>query len=334
MNLGLNIHLIVVFFEKKATMNKIFNLLFFVLLRNSISGQSFNLSFEEIDEKGSPKNWIPALYSGNSAITSDAYHGKNAVRINNGYGYVPGRLYLGSLDQKVSASSEIGDQGSLGVSIQQKIHGLKGWYKYDQVDPNRLGKDSAQVIIILRRFLELEHKSIIIGQGLLNLGFNDQYKEFQVPIKYLSDLMPDTVSIFFSTVSDQYKLKSTGGVEATFLPNRQQCGQLGLNCFYLTIDDLSLQFTTPTKNPRANLQLLQISPNPADDKTLISWELPTPSSEVELSLSDVVGRIIKRIQTNQNQLEVNTIDLPKGIYLVHLRQAGQLIGIERLSVVK
>lgn len=315
-------------------MNKILNLLLFILFSNCINSQSFNLSFEELDEKGNPKNWIAASYARNSAITSDAYHGKNAVGINNGYGYVSGRLYLGSLDQKIVASSEIGDQGSLGLPIQEKVHSLKGWYKYEQIAPNRLEKDSAQVIIILRRFLESEQKSVIVGQGLLNLGAKDQYTEFQVPIKYLRDLLPDTVSIFFCTVYDQYKLKSTGGVEAIFLPNRQQCGQLGLNCFYLTIDNLSLQFTTPTKNPATQLQKLQISPNPAQDQAIITWEVPDHAKVFNLKITDALGRTVRNIQTAQNQAEVKTEDLPKGIYLVFLRQGGQLMGVERLVVAR
>ncbi|WP_373548155.1 T9SS type A sorting domain-containing protein [Haliscomenobacter sp.] len=334
MKLGFNTHLIVLFFEKKITMNKISSLFFFILFSNCISSQSLNLSFEDLDESGSPKSWLPLSYPKNSTITSDSHHGKNAVRINNYYGYVAGSLYLGDINQKVIVTDIVGEQGSLGMPIQQKVLSLKGWYKYEQVDPNRLGKDSGQVIIILRRFLELEQKSVVIGQGLLNLGAKDQYTEFQVPIKYLRDLLPDTMSIFFSTTYDRHKLKPSGGIELLFSQNSQQCNTLGQTCFYLTIDDLSLQFTTPTKNPRINLQLLQISPNPTDDKTVITWELPTPSRNVELSITDVLGRTLQRVQTDQNQVEVNTIDLPKGMYVVYLRQAGQLLGTERLLIAK
>lgn len=315
-------------------MNKIINLLFFVLLSNCVISQSLNLSFEELDDSGSLKNWLPLSYPKNSTITSDTHHGKNAVRINNYYGYVPGNLHLGDINQKVSELSEIGGQGSLGMPIQQKPYSLKGWYKYEQVDQNRLGKDSGQVIIILRRFLELEQKSVVVGQGLLKLGAKDQYTEFQVPVKYLRDLLPDTMSIFFSTTHDRHKLKPSGGIEFLFSQNSQQCGTLGQTCFYLTIDDLSLQFTTPTKNPRTNLQPLQINPNPADDKTVITWELLTPSRNVELSITDVLGRTLHRVQTDQNQVEINTIDLPKGMYVVYLRQAGQLLGTERLLIAK
>lgn len=315
-------------------MNKIINLLFFVLLSNCVISQSLNLSFEELDDSGSLKNWLPLSYPKNSTITSDTHHGKNAVRINNYYGYVPGNLHLGDINQKVSELSEIGGQGSLGMPIQQKLYSLKGWYKYEQVDQNRLGKDSGQVIIILRRFLELEQKSVVVGQGLLKLGAKDQYTEFQVPVKYLRDLLPDTMSIFFSTTHDRHKLKPSGGIEFLFSQNSQQCGTLGQTCFYLTIDDLALQFTTPTKNPATPLQKLQISPNPAQNQTIISWHIPDLAKVFNLNITDALGRTVRNIQTKQNQAEVKTEDLPQGVYLVYLRQGGQLMGVERLVVAR
>jgi hypothetical protein len=220
------------------------------------------------------------------------------------------------------------------MPIQQKLYSLKGWYKYEQVDQNRLGKDSGQVIIILRRFLELEQKSVVVGQGLLKLGAKDQYTEFQVPVKYLRDLLPDTMSIFFSTTHDRHKLKPSGGIEFLFSQNSQQCGTLGQTCFYLTIDDLALQFTTPTKNPATPLQKLQISPNPAQNQTIISWHIPDLAKVFNLNITDALGRTVRNIQTKQNQAEVKTEDLPQGVYLVYLRQGGQLMGVERLVVAR
>lgn len=305
--------------------------LFLLLLCASFSGvtQDLNLSFEKVDSISSqrilPVNW---KYLGEQSIIRDSQHGLRALQINSYYGYY-------HTDCVLTDGNDIPlmDLTGIGVPFSKSIKSVSGWFKYQNVRPDRVNIDSGQVIVFLRKYLESEKKSIVVGQGEARLGKTEAYTEFRLPIQQILNLDPDTIVIMFSTLIKR-KINPNGGIERVFNLPSACAGMPNSRCLYLTIDDLSLQFTTPTKNPRASLQPLQISPNPADDKTLISWELPTPSGEVELSLSDVVGRIIKRIQTNQNQLEVNTIDLPKGIYLVHLRQAGQLIGIERLSVVK
>lgn len=105
-------------------------------------------------------------------------------------------------------------------------------------------------------------------------------------------------------------------------------------CLYLTIDNLSLQFTTPTKNPRASLQPLKISPNPSQNQTIITWDVPDLAKVFNLNITDALGRTVRNIQTTQNQAEVNTEDLSKGVYLVYLRQGAQLIGVEKLVVAR
>lgn len=315
-------------------MNKILTLLLFALLCNWLHSQDFNLSFETTDTSGLPSNWFIQYPLPKSALVDDAHNGKKAISISNTYSYFASNLFLGDIArQKTSTLTDLGAQGSFGLPIGQKIKSLKGWYKYEKIQQSRLRIDSGQVIVFLRRFVASEQKSIIVGQGLLNLGKAEQYTEFTVPIHYLKDLTPDTISIFFTTASGYRALNPEGGIKTLSFNNPSACGnEFGSTCLYLTIDDLSLQFTTPTKNLHPNLQPLQISPNPANDQAVISWELRASSRNVELSISDVLGRTLRRIQTDQNRVEVNTNDLPRGMYMVHLRQNGQLLGVERLLI--
>lgn len=317
-------------------MNKFLTLLFFAVIGNYLVAQDFNLSFENIDTSGLPSNWFIQYQFAKTALVDDAYQGKKAIRISNTYSYFAGNLFLGDIaKQKTSTLTDLGQQGSFGLPIQQKVKSLKGWYKYEKIQQSRLAIDSGQVIVFLRRFIESEQKSILIGQGLLNLGKAEQFTEFTVSINYLKDLTPDTISIFITTSSGYRALNLEGGIKTLSFNNPSACGnEFGNTCLYLTIDNLSLQFTTPTKNPATLLQRLQISPNPAHDQAIITWEIPGQAKEFNVKITDALGRTVRNIQTAQNQAEVNTEDLPKGVYLVSLRQGTQLIGVERLVVAK
>ncbi|WP_421794393.1 T9SS type A sorting domain-containing protein [Haliscomenobacter sp.] len=316
-------------------MNKFLTLFFFILIGNYLIAQDFNLSFEQTDSMGLPSNWFIQSFPRSYFLAKDTHQGTKAVQINTSYFYVPGNLYLGDVfKQQTLTLTDLGEQGSFGLPIQHRVKNLKGWYKYGKIDTNQVNVDSGQVIILLRRYHQAEQKTIIVGQGLLNLGKADAYREFTLPVHYVSDLMPDTISIFFSSVSNRYKLVPQGGIKKLNVSSRHCAVEFGSNCHYLTIDNLSLQFTTPTKNPRANLQPLQISPNPTDNKTVITWEVFDQAKVFNLNIIDALGRTVRSIQTAQNQAEVKTEDLPKGVYLVYLRQGGQLIGVERLVVAR
>ncbi|WP_373548154.1 T9SS type A sorting domain-containing protein [Haliscomenobacter sp.] len=316
-------------------MNKFLTLLFFALIGNYLVAQDLNLSFEQADSMGLPNNWFIHSFPKSYFLAKDTHHGTKAVQINTSYFYVPGNLYLGDVfKQQTLTLTDLGEQGSFGLPIQHRVKNLKGWYKYEKIDTNQVNIDSGQVIILLRRYLQAEQKTIIVGQGLLNLGKADFYTEFTVPVHYVSDLIPDTISIFFSSVSNRYKLVPQGGIKKLNVPSRHCAVEFGSNCHYLTIDDLSLQFTTPTKNPITPLQKLQISPNPVHDQTIITWDIPNPAKAFDVNITDALGRTVRSIKTAQNQAEINTGDLPKGVYLVYLRQGAQLIGVERLVVAR
>ncbi|AEE52071.1 T9SS type A sorting domain-containing protein [Haliscomenobacter hydrossis] len=317
-------------------MNKPLYFCLFVFLGLNGVAQDLNLSFEDIDTSGLPTNWLVQTFPSKSALIDDAYRGAKAMRIVHNYFYVPGNSFLGDYIKKnTSTLVDLGEQGSLGMPIQQKVKSLKGWYKYEKVDPSRVTLDSGQVIVFLRRFLEVEQKSVIVGQGLLNLGKTENYTEFTVPIHYLRDLEPDTISIFFTTVSINYALNPLGGIKKLYPISSTHCAsEFGRECLYLTIDDLSLQFTTPTQHPSPTLQNLYISPNPARDQALISWEIPDKTGNFSVQINDAFGRNIRTVNTPQNQVQVDTGDLPSGVYLVYLRQQELVIGVERLVVTK
>ena len=73
---------------------------------------------------------------------------------------------------------------------------------------------------------------------------------------------------------------------------------------------------------------LAVSPNPASDRTRISYQLNT-TSQVNLSVYDLTGKVVRTIQSGermasgtQHSMEVETGGLANGTYLVVLESAG------------
>ena len=79
---------------------------------------------------------------------------------------------------------------------------------------------------------------------------------------------------------------------------------------------------------------VSVFPNPADEEVKVAFNLETPSAEVELSIMDLAGKVV-RTERHQNlfrdQLTVNTAQLPAGAYNVRIRTA-QGVAVQRIVV--
>lgn len=159
-------------------MNKFLILFFFAFIGNHLVAQDLNLSFEKVDSISSqkiyPVNW---KYLGEQSLVGDSHHGSRAIQINSYYGYY-------HTDFVLTEGNDIPfmDLTGIGVPFSKSIKGVSGWFKYQNVLPDRVNIDSGQVMVFLKKYLESEKKSIIVGQGEARLGKTEKYTEFRLPV--------------------------------------------------------------------------------------------------------------------------------------------------------
>ena len=101
-----------------------------------------------------------------------------------------------------------------------------------------------------------------------------------------------------------------------------------------TTERFTVGFTTGIKEPKANEVLLQLYPNPAQDKVVVNMILPT-QSDVELLFISLDGRVL--LQKNyanvyQQSMEVDVNALPAGMYFVTLKTNHQLVARKLLKL--
>ncbi len=71
---------------------------------------------------------------------------------------------------------------------------------------------------------------------------------------------------------------------------------------------------------------VQLYPVPANDELTVEYDLPT-TGKVNLSIFNQVGQLVHQQAVNQEagrlKTQLNTADLPTGVYMLHIQQAGE-----------
>ena len=90
-----------------------------------------------------------------------------------------------------------------------------------------------------------------------------------------------------------------------------------------------------TQKIQHKIASLNISPNPTSDfLTMEMSNTPSAISSVYISISDIYGRIIKRISTIETEkVQIDVQDLAEGIYLLSI-DAGPLKAIKKFQIVR
>ena len=259
-----------------------------------------NLSFEKLDTNGKTVAGWQNHFDRPRPI-SDAYEGNNAIRINVWYIGSPGYLKLGGYNGRETR----------GVPFTEKVKKLKGYYKYELGD-NCGGKDSAEVYMFLKRFNNQTNQPDTIGRGQLYLGPTAIYTLFEVPVTYNSLNDPDTLYLEFFT----------------------QKFDLTVNCLvpenrFLTIDNLSFEYLTPTTDIEENLQL-SVVPNPTNSFIQVKWHNTNTLVDAIL-LKDALGRTLQQKKTvNTEGVEFDLSNLPTGLYFIELNQNGKHLATRKV----
>jgi Secretion system C-terminal sorting domain len=92
-----------------------------------------------------------------------------------------------------------------------------------------------------------------------------------------------------------------------------------------------------TPNPtNEKVVLEQNRPNPANDVTVIGYELPDNYSKMALNVTDLNGKIIftQTLTAFKGDIEINTGSWAEGTYLYSLAADGKILKTKKLVVVK
>jgi hypothetical protein len=91
-----------------------------------------------------------------------------------------------------------------------------------------------------------------------------------------------------------------------------------------TIDQTQRQwFNTSTVRPDIQPEsILQVSPNPFSDHLHIKWNSTSTEEKAEVTITDIIGRILLDRTIQSNQLDLKGFNLPAGSYTLIIRQGN------------
>lgn len=103
------------------------------------------------------------------------------------------------------------------------------------------------------------------------------------------------------------------------------------NIRYLNFNSLT---TTISETDSKSVSYVTLSPNPVTDQFQISYN-SVQASNVYLKIVDVQGRVLHQqtiiSQSGNNQLQISTSQLPKGIYVCHLQNGNTIKNIKLIK---
>ena len=88
------------------------------------------------------------------------------------------------------------------------------------------------------------------------------------------------------------------------------------------------------ENVRPEVDLLQVHPNPASDKFLVTYLLPSFEAEVKIHMYDIKGVQIDSFESLKTGiLEVDATQYPNGLYIVSVSIEGVVIDSVKVQIV-
>lgn len=204
------------------------------------------------------------------------------------------------------------DFADAGTSITGKPSKLSGMYRYDTA-ATYSSFDSARVVIVLKRWNAGLNKRDTVGMIEHRLPVSSlvsQMDPFEVNIPdWMPGTDPDSIVVTFLSSDD-------GFCDAS-------------DCLYLYVDDLTLTITG--KDGQTSTVPFLMYPNPT------SGEVRMQSSDAiadEIRVYDIKGTVMfsRQMTKHGEVLLPESHGLPAGIYIVELREKGNVLGRERLVV--
>lgn len=240
--------------------------------------------FTPVSTSDLPVKKEPSSYSGSFAVTlKNILEERQSGDIITTYANV-GTLFLGSFDKN--------DYKLPGQTINEIPAAITGYYKFSQgATQDSDNYDTATVEVVLAKWNpSMEVFDILLRRTLKIYETKTEYNKFTINLEYAGNIIPDKLSIIFSTA---------------------QAGQMISNGTSLTIDDLSYSTVTSVSAPIANLFAGKAYPNPATDE-LNFKDLPTGASSI--IVKDLSGRVVKTLSLISDTINLETSDLHTGMY--------------------
>ena len=219
-----------------------------------------------------------------------------------GFGVIPGIAVSGEIDP--ATATAVG-----GFAYNQRPQKLTGKWQYMAFAAN----DQGYIGAVLTKWNSTLNQADTIAAIYYALpGMVMSWASFALTFNYLSNDTPDSCLIV---------LASSGAHAA--------------NNSYLYIDNLAFSGSVGITEPGKSLSDFRITPNPVHGVVHFSVQNQT-NAPFEVSLSDITGRQIVNLEstsgTQQTDLSFDTADLPKGLYLVTLKQSGAILETRKLLV--
>lgn len=205
----------------------------------------------------------------------------------------PGVMFNGEYPTDLPLNNAVLYMVNSGTPISTKPSSLMGYYKYSSSQ----NSDSAEVFILLKKYNIQALKSDTVAVAHKKLGSVANYTEFNMTINYINNQQPDSilVAIFSSSPSTSIH----GGT--------------------LYIDNLQLKNDgTALESPIINECKINYLPA---SKTLSIINVMQP---LELVISNLNGNIMYESKLSKFTNSVDIQKLPVGMYIVSLKNKGEL----------
>lgn len=287
-------------------MKKIITLSLFLALPFLTRGQLQNMNFEQWQNdpttitdgmQNKPVGWTWSNSSFDSDINmfyylpeTNAQDGEYALKLGIWYNY----------DKDAAKQT---------APINSRPIAVTGHYKYTDNElldsKNVIIKDTAQVSIYLTKWNEALSQNDTIGRGKINLSESINYSTFTCTVNYISDAMPDKVTLFL----DCSKLRRDDETEGLISVNNTGA--------FFTVDNLSLIENT-MGNEDFNLSgKVKLYPNPATDSVTLT------NFSGDVSFYDITGKqVLTQFVTIDSPINVQ--HLQNGVYSLKLTEGNTI----------
>ena len=279
----------------------------FTLLVLPARGQNLpNESFEGWTPSGRPApfNWEePTGWKTNNAATEFTSAGVRKspmsrtgtyaawIRTVNVFGeFVPGMTANGEPELNFSTYSLNPITG--GTPVTGRPSALTGFYRFTSTSAG----DSALAMIILKKYNPSTESWDVVGGGQLALAPVDEYRMFEIPVVYQSDVVADSVVVAFMSTSPL---------------NPMEGGEL-------FVDDIALSFGLGVGDDRNLNIVVDLAPNPVIDRLQIDFP-ERPAQPTLITFHDMLGRTVLQEELTDRSTSI-AVDLPEGAYLYRITQ--------------
>lgn len=280
-------------------MKKIYLFLSLTFVSLSSLAQLQNLDFENWHNPIDAEDFVPNRPMGwiwtNGLVTSEDYYLYNQPHSdahNNDYAVTLSIWYNHTKDALIQ-----------GAPIDYRPERLKGYYKYTDNLIYEQGNgeiyDTAMVAVYLTS-VEMGTLNVdTIGIGKVNLSYSENYAVFEVNIDYLTDDVPQFITIYLDpSLVGRYE-------------GRYYFVHPGPAASYFTVDNLSLEGEAVLSTDDINKESsISVYPNPAQNTLCVSLDEKQP-----ISIYSTTGKLIEQYTAAAfHALDVSSY--PSGIYII------------------